>query len=188
MKSAVRGQQYGLRGNCRRSYVPLDALLSPLCRGLCSSLANSPALKRRDLRKALLQKSAKFAFFGSGLAPLPELEKFNSVSLTDRHRIVQMSPITTCPAEASQGKPSAKVKSLAYFGQFMGPARDRQWGTWLLAYCGLERPENLDVLVLLREPHAKWLQDLNLKLSTLRLCSAAVSLRLRSPDLASRME
>ena len=97
MKSAVRGQQYGLRGNCRRSYAPLDALLSPLCRGLCSSLANSPALKSQDLRKPLLHKSAKFAFFGSGLAPLSELEKFNSVSLTDRDRIVQMSPITTCP-------------------------------------------------------------------------------------------
>jgi hypothetical protein len=186
MKSAVRGQQYGLRGNCRRSYAPLDALLSPLCRGLCSSLANSPALKSQDLRKPLLHKSAKFAFFGSGLALCLNLR--NSIQFCSRTAIASSNvPNYNLPAEASQGKPSAKVKSLAYFGQFTGTGARSTVGIWLLAYCGLERPEDLDVLVLLREPHAKWLQELNLKPSTFRLCSAAVFLRLRSPGLASRM-
>jgi hypothetical protein len=96
-------------------------------------------------------------------------------------------PNYNLPAEPSQGKRSAKVKGLAYFGQFMGPARDQRWGTWPLAYCGSERPKNLDVLVLLREPRRKSLQDFKLNISTLELCSAAVSLILRSPDLASPM-
>jgi hypothetical protein len=110
-------------------------------------------LKRQDLRKALLHKSAKFAFFGSGLAYLPEPEKFNAVSLTDRHRIVQMSPITTCLQRHPKESHRRKLKGLAYFGQFMGQARDQQWGIWRLAYCASQRPKNLDVLVLLREPH-----------------------------------
>jgi hypothetical protein len=186
MKSAVRGQQYGLRGNCRRSYAPLDVLLSLLCPGLCSSLANSPALKSQDLRKPLLHKSAKFAFFGSGLAPLPELEKFNSVSLTDRHRIVQC-PQLQLARRGIPRKAIGKSEESCLFWAVHGTGARSTVGIWLLAYCGLERPEDLDVLVLLREPHAKWLQELNLKPSTFRLCSAAVFLRLRSPGLASRM-